>query len=125
MCIPTAATSWNQPNFYCLLLGYPLRTKDNMPVVASEILPIGFGDFKRAYLDYRRRGIGIIRDNITNRVFAVVQMQNSVSYCITKRYSTDLTPTDRLIFEGGTLDIEAVFPDERKSRPAIMCTEQV
>jgi hypothetical protein len=31
----------------------------------------------------------------------------------------------RLVFEGRTLDIEAVLPDERKSRLVIMCTEQL
>ena len=57
--------------------------------------------------------------------FAAAQMQNSVSHRVTMRYRADLTPTHRLIFEGRTLDIEAVLPDERKSRLVIMCTEQV
>jgi SPP1 family predicted phage head-tail adaptor len=56
--------------------------------------------------------------------FAAAQMQNSVSHRVTMRYRADLTPTHRLIFEGRTLDIEAVLPDERKSRLVIMCTEQ-
>jgi len=41
------------------------------------------------------------------------------------RYRSGLTPTHRLVFEGRTLDIEAVLPDERKSRLVVMCTEQV
>jgi SPP1 family predicted phage head-tail adaptor len=57
--------------------------------------------------------------------FAAAQMQNSVSHRVTMRYRADLTPTHRLVFEGRTLDIEAVLPDERKSRLVIMCTEQV
>jgi len=57
--------------------------------------------------------------------FAAAQMQNSGSHRVTMRYRADLTPTHRLIFEGRTLDIEAVLPDERKSRLVIMCTEQV
>ena len=57
--------------------------------------------------------------------FAAAQMQNSVSHCVTMCYRTDLTPTHRLVFDGRTLDIEAVLPDERKSRLVIMCTEQV
>lgn len=50
---------------------------------------------------------------------------NSVSHRVTMRYRSDLTPTLRLIFEGRTLGIEAVLPDERKSRLVVMCTEQV
>jgi SPP1 family predicted phage head-tail adaptor len=57
--------------------------------------------------------------------FAAAQMQNSVSHRVTMRYRADLTPSHRLIFEGRTLNIEAVLPDERKSRLVIMCTEQV
>lgn len=57
--------------------------------------------------------------------FAAAQMQNSVSHRVTMRYRADLTPTHRLVFEGRILDIEAVLPDERKSRLVIMCTEQV
>jgi len=41
------------------------------------------------------------------------------------RHRSDITPIHRLVFEGRTLDIEAVLPDERKSRLVIMCTEQV
>ena len=40
-----------------MLLGYPVRTDDYMPDVASGSLSIAFGDFKRAYLIYRRRGM--------------------------------------------------------------------
>lgn len=57
--------------------------------------------------------------------FAAAQMQYSVSHRVTMRYRADITPTHRLIFEGRTLDIESVLPNERKSRLMIMCTEQV
>ena len=52
-----------------LLLGYPVRTDDAMPDVAAASLAIAFGDFQRAYLVYRRRGLRLIRDNITHKGF--------------------------------------------------------
>lgn len=51
-------------------------------------LSIAFGDFKRAYLIYRRRGMRIIRDNITNKGF--------ISFWVTER------------FGGGVQNFEAV-----------------
>lgn len=71
-----------------VLLGYPVRTDDYMPDVASGSLSIAFGDFKRAYLIYRRRGMRIIRDNITNKGFT--------SFWVTER------------FGGGVQNFEAV-----------------
>ena len=71
-----------------MLLGYPVRTDDYMPDVASGSLSIAFGDFKRAYLIYRRRGMRIIRDNITNKGFT--------SFWVTER------------FGGGVQNFEAV-----------------
>ena len=52
-----------------LLLGYPVRTDDHMPDVVAGSLSIAFGDFRRAYLVYRRRGLRLIRDNITHKGF--------------------------------------------------------
>jgi HK97 family phage major capsid protein len=71
-----------------VLLGYPVHTDDYMPDVASGSLSIAFGDFKRAYLIYRRRGMRIIRDNITNKGFT--------SFWVTER------------FGGGVQNFEAV-----------------
>jgi len=71
-----------------MLLGYPVRTDDYMPDVASGSLSIAFRDFKRAYLIYRRRGMRIIRDNITNKGFT--------SFWVTER------------FGGGVQNFEAV-----------------
>ena len=52
-----------------LLLGYPVHTDEHMPDVAAGSLSIAFGDFRRAYLVYRRRGLRLIRDNITHKGF--------------------------------------------------------
>ncbi len=51
------------------LLGYPVESDDYMPDIAADKLAIAFGDFKTAYLIYRRRGMVVIRDNITNKGF--------------------------------------------------------
>ena len=52
-----------------LLLGYPVHTDEHMPDIAAASLSIAFGDFRRAYLVYRRRGLRLIRDNITHKGF--------------------------------------------------------
>jgi HK97 family phage major capsid protein len=49
------------------LLGYPVEIDDNMPDVGADALPIAFGDFRRAYLIVDRRGIALIRDNVTKK----------------------------------------------------------
>jgi HK97 family phage major capsid protein len=52
-----------------LLLGYPAETDDNMPDVGSNSLSIAFGNFKRAYVVVRRRGLAILRDPLTAKPF--------------------------------------------------------
>ena len=52
-----------------LLLGYPVHTDEHMPDVAAASFSVAFGDFRRAYLVYRRRGLRLIRDNITHKGF--------------------------------------------------------
>jgi HK97 family phage major capsid protein len=47
------------------LLGYPVEIDDYMPDIASNSLSIGFGNFKRGYLIVDRRGVAIIRDQVT------------------------------------------------------------
>ena len=48
------------------LLGYPVATWEQMPDIATNALPIGFGDFRRGYLLADRVGLRITRDNVTN-----------------------------------------------------------
>jgi HK97 family phage major capsid protein len=47
------------------LLGYPVDIDDYMPDIASNSLSIAFGNFKRGYLIVDRRGVAIIRDQVT------------------------------------------------------------
>jgi HK97 family phage major capsid protein len=49
------------------LLGSPVATDDYMPTVASNAFPIAYGNFKRGYTIVDRRGIAVIRDNVTKK----------------------------------------------------------
>ncbi len=49
------------------LLGYGVEIDDNMPDIAANSLSIAFGDFKRGYQVVDRRGISVIRDNLTKK----------------------------------------------------------
>jgi HK97 family phage major capsid protein len=48
------------------LLGYPVSTWEQLPDIATNALPIGFGDFRRGYVLADRVGMRITRDNVTN-----------------------------------------------------------
>jgi HK97 family phage major capsid protein len=49
------------------LLGSPVTIDDYMPAVAASAFGIAYGNFKRAYTIVRRRGIVVIRDNVTKK----------------------------------------------------------
>jgi HK97 family phage major capsid protein len=49
------------------LLGYPVETDDYMPDVAANSLSVAFGNFTRGYLVVDRRGVAVIRDNLTKK----------------------------------------------------------
>lgn len=51
--------------FAGLVLGVPVKIDDNMPVIAANSYSIAYGNFKRAYRIVDRKGIALIRDNIT------------------------------------------------------------
>ncbi|WP_338928377.1 phage major capsid protein [Roseomonas mucosa] len=51
------------------LLGYGVEDVEEMADVAANALPIGFGDFKRAYQVVDRIGIRTLRDPYTNKPF--------------------------------------------------------
>lgn len=55
-----------QPN---MLLGYPVETWEQMPDIAADAFPIGFGNWRRAYVLVDRVGLRITRDNVTNPGF--------------------------------------------------------
>jgi HK97 family phage major capsid protein len=52
-----------QPNS---LLGYPVATWEQMPDIGLGAFPIGFGNWKRAYVLADRVGMRVTRDNVTN-----------------------------------------------------------
>jgi HK97 family phage major capsid protein len=47
------------------LLGYNVRTDDNMPDLGSNTFPVAFGAWRRGYVIVRRRGIAMLRDPYT------------------------------------------------------------
>ncbi|MDH4285668.1 MAG: phage major capsid protein, partial [Gallionellaceae bacterium] len=51
--------------FAGFILGAPVEIDDNMPVIGANSYSIAFSNFKRAYRIVDRRGIILIRDNIT------------------------------------------------------------
>lgn len=55
-----------QPNS---LLGYGVETWEQMPDIAANNFPIGFGNWRRAYVLVDRVGLRITRDNVTNPGF--------------------------------------------------------
>jgi HK97 family phage major capsid protein len=52
-----------------MLLGYPVETWEQMPDIAADAFPIGFGNWRRAYVLVDRVGTRITRDNITSAGF--------------------------------------------------------
>lgn len=57
----------NTAGFGGRLLGSPVAIDDNMPDIAANSLSIAFGNFKRGYTIVDRRGIAVIRDNVTKK----------------------------------------------------------
>lgn len=51
--------------FAGLVLGAPVEIDDNMPVIAANSYSIAYANWKRAYRIVDRKGIALIRDNIT------------------------------------------------------------
>lgn len=49
------------------VLGVPVEIDDNMPDVGANSYPIAFANFKRAYRVVDRKGVALIRDNITEK----------------------------------------------------------
>ena len=51
--------------FAGIVLGKPVVVDDNVPVIAANSYSIAYANWKRAYRIVDRRGITLIRDNIT------------------------------------------------------------
>jgi HK97 family phage major capsid protein len=54
-------------NFAGYVFGAPVEIDDNMPVIAANSYSIAYANWKRAYRIVDRRGITLIRDNITTK----------------------------------------------------------
>lgn len=60
------------------LLGRPVFTDENMPVVAANAKPVIFGDFKRGYLIADLVGLTVIPDQVTNKGFLTLYASKRV-----------------------------------------------
>lgn len=52
-----------------MLLGYPVSTWEQLDDIGANAFPIGFGNWRRAYVLVERTGLRITRDNVTNPGF--------------------------------------------------------
>lgn len=53
--------------FAGFVLGAPVEIDDNMPVIAANSYSIAYGNLKRGYRIVDRKGIALIRDNLTTK----------------------------------------------------------
>lgn len=53
--------------FTGFVLGAPVQIDDNMPVLAANSFSIAYANFQRAYRIVDRKGIALIRDNLTTK----------------------------------------------------------
>lgn len=58
--------------------GYPWREAVDMPDVAANAYPILFGDFQRGYRIVDRRGLRVVRDQLTQYPFTVFKVSRRV-----------------------------------------------
>lgn len=64
--------------FSGFVLGVPVVIDDNMPVIAANSYSIAFGNFKRGYRIVDRKGIALIRDNLTSKGTTKFNMRKRV-----------------------------------------------
>jgi HK97 family phage major capsid protein len=78
---------WN-PNplagFGGQLLGATVEIDDNMPSLGANAFPVAFGNWKRAYTIVDRRGIAVIRDNVTKKGVTKFHFSKRVGGAITQ-----------------------------------------
>lgn len=53
--------------------GFPYLIAEDMPDIASNTIPVAFGDFARGYTIIDRTGMAVIRDDITQKRKAIVE----------------------------------------------------
>ena len=64
--------------FAGLVLGKPVVIDDNMPVIAADSYSIAFANWQRAYRIVDRKGITLIRDNLTEKGTTKFNMRKRV-----------------------------------------------
>lgn len=64
--------------FAGLILGKPVVVDDNMPVIAANSYSIAYANWKRAYRIVDRKGITLIRDNLTTKGTTKFNMRKRV-----------------------------------------------
>jgi len=81
---------WSPPtvDMPATILGKPVETDDNMSALGANAFPVAFGNFQRGYLITDRKGITVIRDDITSK--------GNVKFYTTKRVG------------GGVVNFEAI-----------------
>lgn len=70
------------------LLGYPVEIDENMPDIASGAYPVAFGNFKRGYYIARRKGLRLLRDNLTAKPY--------VQFYTTERVGGDVVNSEAI-----------------------------
>ncbi|HYF87420.1 phage major capsid protein [Azospirillum sp.] len=70
------------------LLGYGIEELEDMPDIAANAFPIGFGNFKVGYIVVDRQGIRVLRDPYTDKRF--------VKFYTTKRVGGDVQNFDAI-----------------------------
>lgn len=65
------------------LLGSPVEVDDNMPDVGANSYSIAYANFMRGYTIARRRGIAVIRDNVTKKGTTKMHMSRRVGGGVT------------------------------------------
>lgn len=70
-------------SFLGRFLGAPVEVDDNMPDIAANSLSIAYGNFKRAYTIVDRRGIAVIRDQVTKKGVTKLHFSKRVGAGIT------------------------------------------
>lgn len=73
------------------LLGYGITEFEDMADIAANALPIGFGDFRRAYTIVDRAGITVLRDPFT--------LKGRVKFYTTKRVGGDVVDFDAIVLQ--------------------------
>ncbi len=53
------------------IFGYGIKDMPGMPDVAANAYPVAFGNFKRGYTIFDRRGIAVLRDPYTNKPYVM------------------------------------------------------